>query len=150
MNKLMTAQGAVLLTIGAALAGPALACPDCNTKSATPSPTSTADALTVVRDRETGQLRAPTAAEVQNLQRRAEALQAARIGAAPPVAEPLLRTHASGARSARLTPEFASYSVARKNADGTLDQSCVQGTEAAVKAMSPLPAAHRSTAAETE
>jgi len=150
MNKLMTAQGAVLLTLGAALASPALACPDCNTQSAAAPATQTADALTVVRDRETGMLRAPTAAEVQNLQRRAEALQAARIGAAAPVAEPLLRTHASGARSARLTPEFASYSVVRKNADGTLDQSCVQGTDAAAKAMSPLPVAQRSTAAQTE
>lgn len=152
MNKLMTAQGALLLALGTMLASPAMACPDCQAKTAATTPTTapTADALTVVRDRETGALRAPTAAEAANMQRRAEALQAARIGNATPAAEPLLRTHAAGARSVRLTAEFASYSVVRKNADGTLDQSCVQGKDAAMQAMSPLPAAQRRAALETE
>lgn len=153
MNKFKTAQAAGLLAACSLLAAGAQACKECDDKAAAATTSAAApagDALTVVRDKETGQLRAPTAAELSNMQRRAEALQSARVGAAPAAQQPLLRSHASGARSARLTPDFSSYSVVRKNADGSLDQTCVQGHEAALKALAPIPVAQRSTTAETE
>jgi len=89
-------------------------------------------ALTVVRDAETGALRAPVASEAAALQtkpRTAVVKTAAK--------QPLLRSYASGAHSAKLPSELASYSVAVRRADGSLDSDCVQGEDAAAKAIQP-------------
>ena len=82
-----------------------------------------ADGLIVVRDAETGQLRAPTAEE-------AAAMSTARSAAANTRGKNaagtfLSKTHSSGAIGARVTDEMASYSVVVKRADGTLDSACV-------------------------
>lgn len=91
-----------------------------------------ADQMIVVRDAETGQLRAPTAAEIDALQ-----LKAARNTnlRAALVATPLQKFHRSGARGLRLTDEFMSQAVAVRRADGTLDQNCVHTKDAAEAAL---------------
>ena len=93
-----------------------------------------ADAQRVVRDPETGALRAPTAEEAAALQN-LTARRALQLRAAP--AAPLQKFHASGARGVRLTDEFMSYSVMVRQADGTLAEQCFGSqaeADAAVKA----------------
>lgn len=154
MTTLKTVRAMALLAAGAAVATGALAGEAATQPSAAPGTASNAvpDALTVVRDRTTGELRAPTAAELEGMRVRAEAAAAVRqggtAGAAPQ--QPLLRSHASGARSARLTADFANQSVAAKRADGSLDQTCVQGQDAAMKALTATPVAQRNAPAATE
>lgn len=87
---------------------------------------SAGDRLVVVRDPETGKLRAPTAADLEALGARASRQAEVRIGAA---AAPLQKAHASGARGARLTDEFMSYSVVTRAADGRLVKQCVDGAQ---------------------
>lgn len=81
---------------------------------AEPAPQS-ADAQTVARDASTGRLRAATPEEVQ-------ALAASKARATARFAAPrtLPKTHATGARGARLTDEFLTSSVAVRQPDGTL------------------------------
>lgn len=154
MTTLKTARAMALLAAGAAIASGALAGEAAAQPSAASGTASAAvaDALTVVRDRTTGELRAPTAAELEGMRVRAEATAAARLGGAAAAApqQPLLRSHASGARSARMTADFASNSVAAKRADGTLDQTCAQGQDAAMKAVTAPPVAQRNAPAATE
>lgn len=73
------------------------------------------DAQTVARDATTGRLRAATPEEAQ-------ALAAAKARTMARVASPrtLPKTHATGARGARLTDEFLTSSVAVRQPDGTL------------------------------
>lgn len=93
------------------------------------------DRLVVIRDAETGQLRVPTAAELEALGARTNRLAEVRIGA---TAAPLQKAHANGARGARLTDEFMSYAVVTRAADGSLVKQCVEGAHNA-------PAATRTT-----
>lgn len=95
------------------------------------APAST-DQMTVVRDAETGQLRAPTTAEIDALQLKAGRNTSLRAG---PAATALQKFHRSGARGLRLTDEFMSQSVAVRRADGTLDQNCVHSKDAADAAL---------------
>jgi hypothetical protein len=82
--------------------------------------------LTVVRDAETGALRAPTAAE-------AAALQG--TGRAPSgVARIVQRKMPSGAIMAEVPESLMLYSVVRVQADGSLVRSCVQGGSQASEA----------------
>ncbi|MEO5844969.1 MAG: hypothetical protein ABIQ33_09010 [Caldimonas sp.] len=82
-----------------------------------------ADAQIVVKDGDTGRLRHATADE-------AKALHDGRAHARGRVAaSPASRSHWSGARGARLTDEFMSYSVVVKRADGALVELCVEGGE---------------------
>jgi len=85
------------------------------------------DAMTVVRDAETGKLRTPTAAEAAQLQN-ANKSQRMRQAAAQPV---MAKMHKSGAQGARLTPEFLSSSVAVRTEDGKLAKLCFDRHEAA-------------------
>lgn len=81
------------------------------------------DAQIVVRDTDTGRLRHALPEEAQALiNGRARALRRA-------AAAPESRAHWSGARGARLTDDFANYTVVVKRADGTLVELCVDGTE---------------------
>ncbi len=94
----------------------------------------------VMRDPATGQLRhaehdeaQPAAANARSAvsgaqQRRAQTLQRFR--------EMTAVTAPSGARGQRLDTSFLNFSVARRNADGSLTQDCVVGEEAAGTAMS--------------
>ncbi|MFK3739861.1 post-PEP-CTERM-1 domain-containing protein [Massilia sp. TN1-12] len=81
---------------------------------AEPAPHS-ADSQTVARDATTGRLRAATPEEVQ-------ALAASKARATARFAAPrtLPKTHATGARGARLTDEFLTSSVAVRQPDGSL------------------------------
>lgn len=81
----------------------------------------TPDAMTVVRDAETGKLRAPTAAEMVAL---SQATAGRRVRAAAGV--PLTKYHSSGAKGMRLTEEMLSTSVAVRNDDGSLDKQCLE------------------------
>ena len=113
------------MTLGAALVGSALAClPLASLAQDAPA---SADNMTVVRDAETGKLRAPTAAEISALQLRAEKSTSLRVGGPATTQQ---KFHATGARGARLTDAFMSQSVAVRRADGSIDAACVHNQEA--------------------
>ena len=89
---------------------------------ATAKPAAPAGAsLGVARDPVTGSLRPLTPEEARQL-----------LGARPlAVAEPQVVTLPNGTRMMRLGPDQASFSVVRRNADGTLTSACVHGTDEA-------------------
>ncbi len=125
-----------LPALGLVIAAPAVLAQTAPTPPASPEPV---DALTVVRDAATGRLRAPTTEEAQELAQQRQAAQARsasrmRIAAAP-VAGPLMRNHAGGAASVRVTEDFASLVVATRGADGKLRQQCVTSKQAAEEAI---------------
>jgi hypothetical protein len=94
--------------------------------------------MIVVRDPQTGQLRAPTAAESRAL---AAQGPSAGIRAQP---EPALVTHPGGSRQVRLGERGLVYSVVTRDADGKLAGQCVQGAAAADKAVhAPASAQHK-------
>lgn len=84
------------------------------------------DAMTVVRDADTGKLRAPTADEHAALQ---GANSARRARVAPMATQQ--KVHASGARGARLTDEFVSSAVAVRQPDGGVAMQCFDSHDAA-------------------
>ncbi|MFC5459112.1 post-PEP-CTERM-1 domain-containing protein [Massilia niabensis] len=86
--------------------------------------------MVVVRDAQSGQLRAPTPAEIRAL---APPAAAARM-AAP--SQPALFTHPGGSRHVRLGERGLVYSVVTRGADGKLAEQCVHGEAAAEKAVS--------------
>ncbi len=100
-----------------------------------------AEALRAVIDKETGQLRAPTAAEAAAMQARAAAARAALANRSTQAAKPqapaevLFRAYPNGAKRARLTDEFHSHSVAVLRPDGTLDTQCYENHGAAMTAL---------------
>lgn len=82
----------------------------------------------VVRDAVTGELRAPTAEEFKAM----EAAEAnARRGARAIPQAPVARRSPQGAHGFRVGDQFMTYSVARRNADGTTSMVCVTGEDAA-------------------
>ena len=83
--------------------------------------TAPADAIAVVRDAETGKLRAPTEQEMETLR---QAGQARKSRVAP--AATLQKFHPSGATGVRLTDEFMSTAVVARNAKGGLDMQCLE------------------------
>lgn len=90
-----------------------------------------AAALRVVKDPVTGQLRAPTPEEFKAMQEQ-EARERALTRSAAPTG-PVLRRAANGAVGYRVGEAFMSFSVAKRNADGTVTMQCVPGAEAADK-----------------
>jgi hypothetical protein len=76
------------------------------------------DALTVVRDAETGKLRNATAAEHAALQAQAPNARVRTLRAAPQAFQQ--KYHASGARGVRLTDEFTSSVHAERQPDGSI------------------------------
>jgi hypothetical protein len=88
-----------------------------------------ADALTVVRDAESGKLRAPTPEEAAALTQQATSrTRFARVA----VQAPLQKFHSSGAVGVRLTDEMVSSSaVVVRNADGSLQKLCFDSHDAA-------------------
>jgi hypothetical protein len=95
-----------------------------------PAATAASDAMTVVRDADTGKLRHATAAEAQALQQPAK-LKSLRAAAAPN----LHKMHQNGAHGARLTDEFLSAAVAVRKPDGGLEMQCFESHESADEAM---------------
>lgn len=82
------------------------------------------DALTVIRDAETGKLRAPTGAEMQAMELSLKAQRMMQVRVAPAATQQ--KYHASGARGSRLTDEFMSTAVAVRNPDGSLERQCLE------------------------
>lgn len=82
--------------------------------------------MVVVRDAQSGQLRAPTPAESRALAPKAS-------GAMTAPAPASMVTHRSGARQVRLGERGLVYSVVTRDADGKLAEQCVHGTDAADK-----------------
>lgn len=97
-----------------------------------PAPAVAADDMTVVRDPETGELRAPTAAEYATMQQ-AKAAKARFSRVAPQRMVP--KFHRSGARGGRLTDEFMTYSIAVRKPDGVIEKQCFESKEAADAAL---------------
>lgn len=97
--------------------------------SAVPMAAQAAPQSVVVRDAETGQLRAPTAEEAKALNASRGKAARSSLAAAP---EP--RTLANGAVAMDLDESTMVFSVARRNADGTISRFDVQGKDAAEKA----------------
>jgi hypothetical protein len=104
---------------------PAVAAPAGEPPVTTNATSTTAAALTVVRDKDTGRLRKPTAEEMQAILANARASAAAR-----PVAEPRDVKGRNGASGLFLGEAAMSTQVARRNAKGGLDETCVVGDEA--------------------
>jgi hypothetical protein len=98
-----------------------------------PAAAASSDAMTVVRDAETGQLRHATAAEAQALQQPA-GTRSLRAAAAPP-ASTLRKTHPNGAQGLRLTDEFISAAVAVRKPDGGIEMQCFESHQSADEAM---------------
>jgi hypothetical protein len=115
-------------------------------KPATKAKASTPANSVVVRDAETGQLRPATAEEAAALSRPASESGKARGGASAAIGGELQpKSHSSGAVGARLTDENATYAVATKRADGSIDVEHVDGRKAANAAVKkakvlPVPA----------
>jgi hypothetical protein len=126
--KMLNAAGVGLALIGAAALPLQAAAHD----QAAATEVVSNDSVVVVRDAETGKLRAPNAAEHAEMQQ-LKAARAANFRSAP---KPTLqRFHPNGARGARLTDEFMSSSVAVLRPDGTLDKQCFDSEEAAQAAL---------------
>ncbi|MEO8835211.1 MAG: hypothetical protein ABI364_00565 [Caldimonas sp.] len=138
MRQLVRMAGA--LSVAGAAALPLLA--HGQTVEATDAAPTSTEGQVVARDLSTGKLRAATAEEAQALQRHRTALRRS-----PEAMQP--RRHWSGAVGARLTDEFMTYSIVMRQADGKLVEICVDGAEAAAKAMS-APVTARSAGLPTE
>jgi hypothetical protein len=102
-----------------------------------------ADSLSVVRDATTGELRAPTAEEAQAL---AAPALTGRAASAKAAVQPLVRSHANGATSVRLTDEFATYAVGVRKANGSVQTQCFDSKDAATAAVSMASPAAPTTA----
>jgi hypothetical protein len=109
---------------------PALPCAALCAALSFPAAAQEQSGMVVVRDAQTGELRAPTAAES-----RALAPQGPSASISAKAAPPALVTHPGGARQVRLGERGLVYSVVTRGADGKLDEQCVQGEKAADKAV---------------
>jgi len=111
------------LGAGLVLAGAAALPAQAGTADAA-APATDSNAQVVVRDAETGKLRAATAEEARTLTSKSDGLRRAPIA-------PLAKTHASGARGMRLNDAAMSYSVIVRQPDGRLVEQCFDSQEAA-------------------
>jgi len=110
-QRLLCAAGITLALLGLSIQG----------ASAQEAAPLAAESLTVVKDAETGQLRAPTAAEAAALQAKAAALKS-RSRVVPQ--QVLSKTNKNGIKGFRLTDENLSTSVAVRKADGSIERQC--------------------------
>lgn len=90
------------------------------------------DGMAVVRDKQTGQLRPATAAELRAMQGNLPQPQVAPAQVAPAQAQVSVR--ADGTRSAPLGQRGVVYSVVSRAPDGKLVRRCVEGESAALHA----------------
>jgi hypothetical protein len=91
--------------------------------------------LVVVRDAETGQLRAPTPAELKKLRAQDKQMQ-------PPAVKPSVKKRADGSSQLRLGESAMVYSVIKRGADGKPVINCIEGQHAAEAAMSTKESGH--------
>lgn len=101
--------------------------------------------MRIVRDPVTGQLRAPTAEEFKAIEaqeaKARAALEASQPSAAQPPAAPVEIRANNGAIGLRLGDSFMTYSVMKRNADGSMTLHCVTGPDAAQTILMAPPAA---------
>lgn len=90
-----------------------------------------AQAQRVTKDSVTGELRAPTADEVKAMDASTGKRSTRAVGILSGKADPQPERMPNGTVAQELTTDTMMYSVARKNADGTISQYCVSGDEAA-------------------
>ncbi|CAN7474208.1 post-PEP-CTERM-1 domain-containing protein [Massilia sp. LjRoot122] len=102
----------------------ALALPACAAQETPTAPSQ--QGMVVVRDADTGELRAPTPAEAQALHPGTSASAAAAAAPAPKMV-----TGPGGRRSVKLGQRHMVYSVVTRGADGKLAEQCVHGADAA-------------------
>jgi hypothetical protein len=88
------------------------------------------DGMVAVRDAQTGQLRAPTPAEMKAL----APAPAAGISQKVPLSS-LVVTEPNGSRTLRLGDRGLVYAVVSRDPDGKLVEQCVQGEDAVAKAL---------------
>lgn len=129
-NKLMFFLPVAAL---AALASPTAAAQEAQRESA-PSPSPSQQGMVVVRDAETGQLRAPTSAEARALHPRTNASAAREAAPAPRII-----IGPGGGRSVQLGERQMVYSVVTRDAEGKLAEQCVHGEHAAERAVHGAP-----------
>lgn len=91
------------------------------------------EGMVVVRDAQTGQLRAPTADELKALRPHPAASLQAQV-------KPALVVHPDGSRQMHIGERGMVYSVVTRDADGKLAEHCVQGAQAADAALKQEPA----------
>ena len=99
--------------------------------------TTTAESMIVVRDKQTGKLRRATPEEMEKLISSGRGAQAARA----PVEPYSVRSRVPGTRAVALGDWGLSNQVARRNADGSVDEVCVTGDEEAVAKARSTPIA---------
>jgi hypothetical protein len=90
------------------------------------------EGMVVVRDAQTGKMRAPTADELKAL--RANTPSAAAMNAGQPQAQ-ALAPRPDGARGVRLGEKTMVYEVVTRGADGKLSSECLHGDGAAADAV---------------
>lgn len=131
MSRFLSLLFPAVAMLGAMAGSPALA------QTGTGAGTSAAgQGAVVVRDAESGQVRAPTAAEMRALQPAASA--SAKSSASQ--ARPAIVTGPGGRRSVRLDERHMVYSVVTRSAEGRHGAHCVTGKHAADHALSaPAP-----------
>jgi hypothetical protein len=98
------------------------------------APTDAVSNMIVVRDAQTGKLRAATAAETRALMGPVRQQRSARLNTVP-------RYNANGARGARLSDDMMSYSVVVRQPNGGLTEYCFANREEAEAAMKGAPLA---------
>jgi hypothetical protein len=97
------------------------------------------EGMVVVRDPQTGKMRAPTPEELRAL--RAKAPPSAALSTAPRELESLTRR--DGAHGVRLGEKSLVYEVVTRGEDGKLSSQCVQGEDAASHALHSDNAEHK-------
>lgn len=86
------------------------------------------EGMVVVRDPQTGKMRAPTADELKALRARTPASPALQGGQ---TGRPSVTTRADGSRGVRLGEKALVYEIVSRDASGKLTSQCVQGENAA-------------------
>jgi hypothetical protein len=102
--------------------------------------------MVVVRDAQTGKMRAPTPDELKAL--RAQSPAAMAPGAAPQQAPRALAPRRDGTRGMRLGDKHMVYEVVTRDADGKLNGECIQGDAAAAATLDAAGVQHKEHAHE--
>lgn len=114
---------------------------------AQPANSQSQEGMVVVRDAQTGKMRAPTPDELKALRTPSPAAAAGAAAAAPNArgrqqAPQVLSPRRDGTRGVRLGDKTMVYEVVTRGADGKLDGECVQGHDAAEAILHGAAAAH--------
>jgi hypothetical protein len=91
--------------------------------------------MTVVRDAQTGKLRAPTPEESRALRALRPPPRPSTLGGPLLPSKPKAVTRADGTRAINLGERGLVYAMARRNADGSLSGYCVKDADAAAHAL---------------